>query len=162
MEPLARYFEQRFDGKRTFYLFPDNLKVRGAETLGADYEQTFRLASLQPEVNRVWYRNRSFNAGLWMFVGGGFAFSVLTWGLGRSFEWFWLGTTGCVAFPGLLLALATCRKVEYAVFRSEAGVEAVSVARSGREAAAFDSFVKRLAEQIRISQEQPGSVNSGA
>ena len=157
MEPLARYFEQRFDGKRTFELFPDKLQVRGAETLGADYEQTFRLASPQPEVNRMWYRNRSFNAGLWMFVGGGFAFVVLTWGLGRSFEWFWLGITGCVVLPGLLLAIATCRKVEYAVFRSEAGIEAVSVARSGKEAAAFDAFVKRLAEQIRICEQQPGA-----
>jgi hypothetical protein len=38
VEPLARYFEQRFDGKRTFELFPDKLNVRGAEFLSADYE----------------------------------------------------------------------------------------------------------------------------
>jgi hypothetical protein len=50
---------------------------------------------------------------------------------------------------GSLLAFATRHKVEYAVFKTQAGVDTLSVARSGRQTADYDTFVQRLVQQIQ-------------
>jgi len=47
MEPPARCLEQRFDGKRTFELFPDKLTVGGTETFSAGVEPV-RIGEDQP------------------------------------------------------------------------------------------------------------------
>ena len=86
MEPLVTYSEQRFDGKRTFQLFPDRVVIRGSEMLASDYEQTVRLSSLKPEFDRTWYRSPSFISGIKLAVGSFIAVSVLHSGFGMSVE----------------------------------------------------------------------------
>jgi hypothetical protein len=50
---------------------------------------------------------------------------------------------------GLLLAFATRQRVEYAVFKTQTGGDGLSVARAGKHAADYDTFIQRLIGQIQ-------------
>jgi hypothetical protein len=149
MESLMTYSEQRFDGKRTFQLFPDHVVIKGSEMLSSDYEQTLRLDSLLPEFGRTWYRSPSFMSGIKLAVGSFIAVSVLHSGFGMSVGTYLGGLAAVGVVTGLLLAFATRHKVEYAVFKSQAGSDALSIARSGKQVADYDAFIQRLVHQIQ-------------
>lgn len=143
------YSEQRFDGKRTFQLFTDRVLICGSETFSTTYEQTVRLESLRSEFDRTWYRSPSFMHGLKLAGGSLVAVSVLHSGFGMSVGSYFGGLAAVGVVTGLLLAFATRRRVEFAVFKTQAGVGALSVARSGRQAADYDAFIQRLIHQIQ-------------
>ncbi len=150
LEPLMTYSEQRFDGKRTFQLFSDRVVIRGSQILASDFEQTVRLESLRPDFDRTWCRSPSFISGIKLAVGSFIAVSILHSGFGMSVGTYLGGLAFVGVVTGLLLAFATRHKVEYAVFKTQAGVDTLSVARSGRQTADYDSFVQRLVQQISI------------
>ena len=143
------YAEQRFEGKRTFQLFSDRVVIRGSETFASDYEQTVRLELLRPEVDRAWQRSPSFMSGIKLAVGAFIAVSVLHSGFGMSVGTYFGGLASVGVVTGLLFAFATRRKVEYAVFKTQAGVGTLSVARSGGQTADYDAFIQRLVQQIQ-------------
>jgi hypothetical protein len=58
-------------------------------------------------------------------------------------------------FVGLLLALATRDKVEYALFKTQAGTDGLSVARSGKQVRDYDAFIERLVQQIQTCRQKP-------
>lgn len=162
MEPLVTYAEQRFDGKRTFQLFPSRVVVRGSESLSSAYEQTFVLDTLHPEFDRTWYRSRYFMSGVKQTAGSFIALSVLHSEFGMSISTY-LGALAAVGFvTGLLVVCAAHRKVEYTVFKTRAGVAALSVARAGKQAVNYDAFIQRLVEQIQSCGPQPASSNPAA
>ena len=152
MEPIATYFEQRFDGKRMFTLFPDAIDVRGSVALTSEFELRIPLSSLDPNYTKLRCRNRGFNGGMWMLSASIFACTVLVSG----FQLPWIsastGLATCMGMAGLLLSLATCRKVEFVQFRSQAGVTALDLARSGPQRDQLDGFVETLVRQIGVTR----------
>jgi hypothetical protein len=154
MESLMTYSERRFDGKRTFQLFPDRVVIRGSEMMSSEYEQTVKLETLRPEFDRTWYRSPSFWSGIKLAVGSFIAVSVLHSGFGMSVGTYLGGLATVGVVTGLLLAFATRHKVEYAVFKNQAGADALSVARSGKQAADYDSFIQRLGPADTLLQSE--------
>jgi hypothetical protein len=161
MEPLMTYAERRFEGTRTFQLFPDRVVIRGSEVLSAEYEQTVRLESLNAEFDHMWYRHPNFMHGIYLAVGSLIAVSVLHSGFGMSVGTYLGGMAAVGVITGLLLAFATRKKVEYAVFKTQAGVAGLSVARSGKQVRDYDAFVQRLVQQIRTCRQEPPSMRTG-
>jgi len=143
------YAEQRFDGKRTFQLFADRVVIRGIETFSSAYEQTVRLESLRPEFDRTWYRSPSFMSGLKLAGGSFIAVSVLHSGFGMSVGSYLGGLAAIGVITGLLLAFATRQRVEFTVFKTQAGADALSVGRAGKQTADYDAFIQRLIQQIQ-------------
>ena len=134
MELLATYAEQRFEGKRTFQLFPARVVVCGTESPSSAYEQTFALDTLRPEFDRTGYRSPYFMAGVKQTVGSFVARSVLHSGFGMSITTY-LGALAAVGIvTGLLLAFVARQRIEYTVFKTRVGVASLSIARAGRQA----------------------------
>jgi hypothetical protein len=88
-------------------------------------------------------------SGIKLAVGSFIAVSVLHSGFGMSVGTYLGGLAAVGVVTGLLLAFATRHKVEYAVFKSQAGSDALSVARSGKQVADYDAFIQRLVQQIQ-------------
>jgi len=149
MEAIATYEAVWFEGRYRFVLLPDAIQVSGAHFLQADAELTVPLAGLQPRVDRLRVRNRSFWAGLWMALAGYFGCAVLLSGLKLSPLGFATVLFGVLGLAGVLLALATFRKVEFAQLVTEAGVPALAIARSRSNSEEYDRFVKTVPEQIQ-------------
>lgn len=148
------YSEQRFEGKRTFQLFPDSIVIRGSETFSAAYEMTVKLESMLPEFDRTWYRSPGFMSGLKLAAGSFIAVSILHSGFGMSVGTYLGGLASVGVVTGLLLAFATRHKVEYSIFKTQAGVAALSVARSGKQAGDYDVFIGRLVLQIQSCRQK--------
>ena len=148
------YAERRFDGKRTFQLFADRVVIRGSEALSSEYEKTVRLDSLNAEFDRLWYRNPNCMHGIYLAVGSLIAVSILHKGFGMSSGTYLGGMAAVGVIVGLLLAFATRHKVEYAVFKNQAGTSALSVARSGKQVGDYDPFIQRLVQQIQSCRQK--------
>lgn len=147
------YSEQRFDGKRTFQLFPDRVVVRGAETLSSDYDQTIPLATLTPEATTMRYRHPQANSAVWMMAVSMAGLFVLMGYFKMPVEATPVVFTAGLGVIGLLLGVATYKKVEFVIFRTDAGVDVLSVARSGKHAGEFDTFIEAIRRQIPIARQ---------
>jgi hypothetical protein len=79
----------------------------------------------------------------------GFAFVPIAFETALSTQW--KGISGALAFCGMLLALATIRRVEWASFKTVAGQERLNIARAGPDRARFESFVEALSAAISAS-----------
>ncbi len=146
---IATYNERRFDGRRVFHLFRDHISISGNTALGPRFELTVPLKTLTPTPNRYWGRQNGFWSGVLTLVllGAipvGFAAVLTPW---------WKGLFGVLAVGGLLLALATARRIEWAVFCNAMGQETVNVARSGPDQAQFQSFVTAVSGAIASAAE---------
>ena len=146
---LATYRETRFDAKRVLELFGDHVRIRGSSLLGTDFDTTIALGQLQPRVTTLRVRNRAWGSGLLMASLSFFGWAILV--LQFELEWSSFAPVLCagLCIAGLLLVLATARKVEFARFEFSAGVPLLDIARSGADAGTFDEFVDRLLQQIR-------------
>jgi hypothetical protein len=60
-----------------------------------------------------------------------------------------------IGMAGFILSVATYRKVEFLRFKNKAGLTVLDIARSGKHAAEFDSFVDTLIKHIGHHEEQP-------
>jgi len=152
MEPIATYFEQRFDGKRTFTLLPDVIVVSGSQTLSSEFEFRIALDSLDPNYMKVRCRNRSFSSGLWMLSASMLVCTILVSGFQIPWVSAATGMIACMGMAGLLLSLATCRKVEFIQFRTQAGHTVLDLSRSGPQRDQFDGFVEALVKQIGVAR----------
>jgi hypothetical protein len=144
MSTLMTYFERRFDGHRAFELQSDRVLVKGREFLGAEFEQTIMLDMLRPEVNHARTRTRGFGEGITIVI----AALGIKQGFGLSVFSYWGGLAIVLAVGGALLTLATSRKINWVVFKSRAGVDALTIARSGPDKEQFDAFVQKIVTQI--------------
>lgn len=133
------------EGKRTFDLFADRIFIRGHVILKSSFEVNLPLHVLNPVWSRVRTRNGVFQAGM-LFFGVGL---LVTTGLfemhGPTF--FAVMALG-LGLTGIFMMLVTVRKVEYAAFQNNAGVNVLTLARSGPDAGRFDEFVGLIAEKI--------------
>ena len=155
MEQIATYSEIRFDGSRTFTLFPDRIVVKGKQTFHSDFESNIPLATLDSNYDCVRIRNRIFIAGVWIAIISFIMFIILLTGLKIPFTEFSPGIILSIGVAGLILSAATYRKVEFLRFRNKAGLIVLDIARSGKHADEFDTFVDTLINHIEHHKEQP-------
>jgi hypothetical protein len=151
--PIATYRERRFDGKRAFELFAGRVVIRGHAGLTSRFETTILLNTLDPTFSRIWLRSSGFRASLWLLLGSIVFISVLLT-LRVPPESPPIILLGCIGASGVLLLLTTFRAVEFAVYRSPAGVVTLDVARSGPDAKKFDAFVDVLTRNVGMAREQ--------
>lgn len=143
------YSENRFDGQRVFKLLPDRVIVSGKQSLGGEFEQTIMLETLQPIVNKFRARPQGFWSGIIMVI---LAF-VLTQGVGLLLTSYWGGLVMVFGIGGLLLSLATSRKVEWVIFKSSSGADALAIARVGKDRSNFEPFVQSILKQLQSNPE---------
>jgi hypothetical protein len=141
---VAKYEERRFDGKRLFELFADRIVVSGGASLGARFEERVSLDTLTAVPDRLWTRP----AGFWSGVGMAIVFSLIPLGFESVLSSWWKGLfwVGCAS--GVLLALATSRRIEWAVFRNTSGVRVLAVARAGPNRDHFEPFIEAVRQAI--------------
>lgn len=149
MSTLATYDEKRFDGYRSFELLEDRIVVKGKASLGAEFEATVMLNTLQSHPSIVRSRNTGFLQGVGMTL---ITVILLQSGVISPLS-YWGGLLIVFAIAGILLTLATLRKIEWAYFNSKAGVLALTIARVGKQTASYESFVKTLTVQISLANE---------
>jgi hypothetical protein len=154
MEPVARYSERRIDGRRQFSLYPQEIVIVGKQLFGAHYEFKIPLKSLDPTISRIYTRSTFFLAGLGFGLGSFFIFGILWISFLHAVWSFWMNwVILAVGIIGSALACLTFKKVEFAQFRSQAGVRILDMARSGPEASKFDEFLKTLVERILVANQ---------
>lgn len=152
MQPIATYSEVRFEGSRTFTLLPDKVVVRGKQSLQSEFETTIALKTLDPSPDTLRFRNQIFTWGMWIANVGFVVCAILVSGFHMSFATFPPGLVACIGMSGVMLMLATFRKVEFVRFKNDGGIVILDIARSGKSAAQLDSFIDALTKQIRESR----------
>lgn len=147
-EPIATYREKRVEGSCVYQLFPDRLQIGGNEQLSSKYKSVIPLRNIEPSPTHIWHRNNLFHGGVWMLLAAVVIDTILVSGFGIPAYNSAVGLVGCIGMGGFVLMLATARKVEFATFSSAAGVAVLGIARSGPDAAHFDSFVDLVSKHI--------------
>ena len=155
--PVATYAERRFDGRRLFELYANRIAISGTASLGARFELNISLDALVPAPDRLWARPNGFWSGIGMLV----VFSTVPLGFASVLSVWWKGLFWGLAVSGLLLALATSRRIEWAVFRNAAGVQLLTIARSGPSRNNFQAFVDAVRGAIQARAEKPTSSSTG-
>jgi len=135
-----------------FTLFPDSVVVRYSRgVLGQKGEERFPLTTLAPASARIGFRRDVYiTAG--SIIGGGSLLLFLRLFRQQGIGWPLLGLAG-IAICGITLVYTGLRRVEYALFQTQAGVPVFRVPRFARDSAAFDSFIDALTKQIRAAKE---------
>jgi hypothetical protein len=70
---------------------------------------------------------------------------------------YWGGLIIVLGISGVLLALATAKKVEWVYINTKAGLLAIAIARSGKEKTKFESFVQSLIKQVQAIGKEPAN-----
>ncbi|MBY0227896.1 MAG: hypothetical protein K2W96_01315 [Gemmataceae bacterium] len=154
MRPLATYRQSNTDQRCRFDLYPDSLRVRG-QTFVSTFDSPVPLAPLNPQPHRVWVFDSAFFTGLVSFFLGAIGAGLLLGGVWRSApEAVWFVTIG-VGIAGLVIAFLFCRKMEVAVFLTEAGIPAVAITRAGTQTREFEPFIALLIETIKKAKPSP-------
>ncbi len=148
-QPVATYRERRFDGKRTFELFDDRVRIVGSTQLSSEFDFAVQLSSLNPEPMRMRFRNKGFWAGTWMLLGSIIGCTVLLSGMQASYASAAFVLVAVIGASGFALMLATARKVEFVGFQNSAGLRVLDIARSGPDAGRLDSFIELVVTHIR-------------
>jgi hypothetical protein len=143
MDAIATYSERRSDGCRQFLLYPHEILIVGRARFGAHFEARLPLKTIDPTVSRLFIRSTLFLAGMCMAVGCSFICIILA-SLSPAVSWsYWLVWVIIVfGIIGFVLAGLSFKKIEFAQFRSQAGVRVLDIARSGPEHHKFDEFVE--------------------
>jgi hypothetical protein len=149
MQPLATYQAVWFDSRHTFELYPDAVRVVGVTFFQSSVDATVPLATLQPRVDRVWRRSGAFLGGIYLLAFGLVGYGTLVEGFHMDSFGRAPGAIGVSALAGIIMALATARKTEFAQFVSDAGVPELTIARSGKTPDEFEEFVGLILTQIR-------------
>ena len=155
MVELGGYRERRFDGKRDFELFEDRLEVVGGASLGSKFELNVPLATLSSEIDRYWSRPPGFWSGVLMAL----IFFVGPQCFGDSIAPSLLGLLTVFAIGGVLLAVVTRNRVEWAAFKNHAGATGIDIAKIGPDAPEFENFVRSISQAIRSCNERSHAKN---
>lgn len=155
-EPLTTYRDARLEYRRRFELYPDRVRVAGWGIWAGRFEGELPLTILLPNPTRQWTRGYFLRYGLTaLFITACWSAAATAANGPEVFLRPWVvGVLGLLGWAGVMLTLASIRRVEHAYFLGEAGVIALDVSRSGREAADFDEFVDTLIEHIRAARSE--------
>ncbi len=164
MESVATYSETRFSGQRDFTLYADRIRVTGKVFLKSDFDTTIQLARLNPDYSRLRIREAGFMAGVWLILISLLLSGILIAGFKFPVEHPLVLLVLIQPVAGLVLCLATLRKVDFARFQNDDGIVVLDVARAGKTRSAFDPFIKALVDTIRktkeIAEQHGGQVSS--
>jgi hypothetical protein len=153
IEPIARYSEKTLTGKRRYELYPDKILIQGAVGVSHDYGLSVALNKLNPEYITLRTRPTVTWLALLTSLITGFASVLLVNEFAISSRAV-PGVLGIYSGSALIIAIATFKKVEYARFCSDDyRTVLINVARSGPDQKHFDSFVKKLVDEIVKAKE---------
>jgi hypothetical protein len=151
MEPLAQYREERFGGPRHYTLYPGYLMVSGRETFRSEFEVKVPLRNLQPEHSLARVRNHLFWVALLLAVVGALGvLERLSSPAGLTYDDFWSVLWVALVAAGTVIAMATWRKVAYAIFVDDRGRGVIGFL--DRDEGQFRMFLRMLSEQIVASK----------
>ena len=148
MGVIATYEETRLEGRRTFHL-SDHQVVVSVRSPSKDVDIPFDLAHISPAFLRMRIRPKVYGIGVallilpWCFIVLGMISRVVT----PTPELFII--PAALSIVGLAIAIVSFRKVEYAHFRTAAGITAFDIASSGKQADQFDEFVEMIVQRIQ-------------
>jgi hypothetical protein len=109
-------------------------------------------SKLDPDFERLWaHQNSAVFFGLF-FMGGLVALWVFAVGLGRGLSDPLAIGAGAFAVTNFVVALATGRMIEFARFRSDAGVPLLGIGRAGKQREEFARFVSAVVERIAAAK----------
>jgi hypothetical protein len=140
----SSYHEYRFDGDQFAEILEDRVVIKGKRTFGIEYECSLMLSTLDPTPNRIRARPAGFYQGMAISVAALFLTKAPFFGPDTSyygFPWVLVGA-------GLLLTMATARKIEWAQFKTTSGSAAFNIAKAGKRGGNFDRFVEHLSHRI--------------
>jgi hypothetical protein len=146
---LATYQEERFDGKRQFTLFPGRMDVSSHLYLGARAQSTVLLEALNPVPGRIWARPKGFWSVISMIVLPPLGPIVFQTSLSSSAQ----GFLYLLPLIGAMFALATWRRVEWALFSNSAGIVVLAIALSRKRLSSFQPFVDAVSAAIVARQQ---------
>ena len=152
MEPLATYSEKRFEGCRKYELFEDKIRVKGNVSTRSDFEVALDLKDINPEYSIVRLRSTFWVPGLCIIIISTIIAVILSKVYRMTVEDFWMGLTLVMPVAGIILILATFKKVEFYSFRNSSGLTVMDIARSGNEKDKFDGFIEKLIDCIKASK----------
>jgi hypothetical protein len=153
MESVATYSETRFSGQRDFTLYADRIRVTGKVFLKSDFDTTIQLARLNPDYSRLRVRETGFMSGVCLILISLLLTGILIAGFKLPVEHPLVLLVIIQPVAGLVLCLATLRKVDFARFQNDDGIVVLDVARAGKSKSGFDPFIEALADTIRKSKE---------
>ncbi|MFC1634946.1 hypothetical protein ACFL5Z_08895 [Planctomycetota bacterium] len=153
MEPIAAYEEKTFRTKKTITLYPDRINVTGKILLQQDFKFELSLRNINPVYQQISVRDSSFWAGIIMSVISAIVLEAL-----RSIwqvPWSNLILVLMLGFvvTGIILCLATIRKVEFYTFTNLSATPVLSIAKSKKDRNSFDAFISHLVTSIKETQD---------
>jgi hypothetical protein len=146
---LAEYYEKRFQGRRTFRLYPDKVNVR-AKLFSVDADVNIELANVNPDYSRVWLRSPLFKAGQTSFL-----MSLLLIWLVRQLtnDSLYVGFAALAPVGSILLMVIARKKIEYTQFLNSSHKVVLDVAKSGPSANTYDEFVKAISDAAKLAKQ---------
>lgn len=153
MEPIATYQETRLEGRRTFRLYDDHI-VMSVRSAAKDVDIPYDLGEISPDFLKMRLRPKVYGIGVGLLIIPWFlaAQGIIAGLIIPTGEFFLLPASFSIL--GLAITAVSFGKVEYAQFRSRAGVTAFDIARAGRQADHFDEFIGLIVLRIRVIEEK--------
>ena len=142
------YADSSLFGRRRYELRENLIVVSGTTTGGSNFEAQIEYSDLNPIPERIWVRSPMVWGGLALVSMATLiliAFAVFQ----SQDKSFFVGFAYTIALIGLILALASLKRIEIARFKSTAGVTSLDVIRAGKQKAQFDSFVEELSARAQ-------------
>ena len=153
MEPIAVYREKTFRTKKTITLYPDRINITGKILLQQDFKFELSLHNINPMHQQISVRDSSFWAGIIILVISAVVLEALRsiWQVPWSNPT--LGLMLVFIVTGIILCIATIRKVEFYTFTNLSGTPVLSVAKSKKDRKSFDAFISHLVTSIKKTQD---------
>lgn len=145
---MESYRESRIEMSRTFSIEPELVVVEGGAPLGTQFKSTIRFDQLDPRFNVIKTRPKLFfhsllATGILIIV----AIAIANF-REASLDDFWFLLGVLLPISTLVIALATCRRTEFAQFKNQSGFVILDIAKAGPDKAHFDNFVGLIQEHI--------------
>lgn len=147
---MNQYRETRIEGRRSFELCDDGVRVRADLALGPSIDTMVRYDQLEPTITVI----RMHHSMFWWCTLGTPLFGIATI---FTFQNFLFAISLCGLVVCFVVAVLTRKRVEYARFCSPTGFALLDIARSGPDSKHFDQYVKNIQERIVLSKSSRSS-----
>jgi hypothetical protein len=136
---------------RTLTLYPDRVHILGKTFLKNDFETSVQLRGLSPEVSKIKVRQKAFFQSFWLILLPIALYYGLTSILSVTLSDDSTGLILVLPLAGLALMAATFKKEEHWMFKNQAGILALGIARAGKDRDRFEEYVAKVVEAIRAA-----------
>jgi len=151
---IATYTETGILGRRSFELHGDRIMFSGHQRFGTIHQQEIMLGTLRSAPARSRVRDLRLETtvgwGSLVVLLGFIAFINVRGGDITDPQAYARALWVVIGIVLLTIAIYVLfpRRIEYATFMNDSGIAILSIGRRGRNAAEFEAFVTRVAEQI--------------